>query len=601
MFMMRRYVFCIIFIHCSLISFSQLTQSKADALLTQLNEFTIDNYVEVREQCNELISFYTKTGEKCKQLNSLIIRSTCESSSGLYKEASATNIEMDRLYKKSKCDSAYLIKILYAKAALKAVLKEPGKSDSIAKRAIGLYNKKWRDEATLIKLYLLRSYGNKSIDLTRPFFEKALELSRQSKNAQMEQKVLINYGSAYAMNGNFESASEYMKLALEVAKREGNLSRLGIIYNNLAGLSSDTEETLKYIDSAIFYAEKTGNLQDHQRYAENKAYFYSLHEDFENGYNQLWVSNVLKDSLLSIKKYEAIADMQEKYEAEKKANEIQALKVEKLSVELNNVKYKRNQIILLIGSLGLLVTLGFLAYNFVNVRRNRNKLAVKNVEISKARKQSDDLLLNILPAEIARELKEKGSAKAKNFDEVSVLFSDFKGFTAASEKLSAQDLVSEINTCFEAFDNIMEKYQIEKIKTIGDAYMAGCGLPVPDAESAKKAVLAGLEMQDFIENRKVEQQKLNLPFFEMRLGIHTGPLVAGIVGIKKFQYDIWGDTVNTASRLESNGVVGKVNISKTTYDFIADDPAFVFEKRGEIEVKGKGLLEMFFVGLKDRA
>jgi len=198
-------------------------------------------------------------------------------------------------------------------------------------------------------------------------------------------------------------------------------------------------------------------------------------------------------------------------------------------------------------------------------------------------------------------LKEKGSAKAKNFDEVSVLFSDFKGFTAASEKLSAQDLVSEINTCFEAFDNIMEKYQIEKIKTIGDAYMAGCGLPVPDAESAKKAVLAGLEMQDFIENRKVEQQKLNLPFFEMRLGIHTGPLVAGIVGIKKFQYDIWGDTVNTASRLESNGVVGKVNISKTTYDFIADDPAFVFEKRGEIEVKGKGLLEMFFVGLKDRA
>ena len=240
------------------------------------------------------------------------------------------------------------------------------------------------------------------------------------------------------------------------------------------------------------------------------------------------------------------------------------------------------------GGLAILLLAGGIYSRLRYVRRSKATLQVE-------KDRSENLLLNILPADIAAELKEKGRADARDFELVSILFTDFKGFTAASEKLSAQDLVSEINNCFEAFDGIMGKYGIEKIKTIGDAYMAAGGLPVPTDDSVKNTVLAALEMQDFISKRKVELDAQGKPCFEMRVGVHTGPVVAGIVGVKKFQYDIWGDTVNTASRMESSGEVGKVNISESTYKLVKDDAHFVFESRGKIAAKGKGELEMYFV------
>jgi adenylate cyclase len=156
-------------------------------------------------------------------------------------------------------------------------------------------------------------------------------------------------------------------------------------------------------------------------------------------------------------------------------------------------------------------------------------------------------------------------------------------------------LVAEINVCFKAFDLIMEKYQVEKIKTIGDAYMAAGGLPVPNDKSVKNTVLSAIEIQGFIAKRKAKNDALNKPAFEMRVGIHTGPIVAGIVGVKKFAYDIWGDAVNTASRMESSGAVGQVNVSQSTYESLKDDNQFKFESRGKIEAKGKGEMEMYFV------
>ena len=219
----------------------------------------------------------------------------------------------------------------------------------------------------------------------------------------------------------------------------------------------------------------------------------------------------------------------------------------------------------------------------------------RTAELRHEKERSDQLLLNILPHEVAEELKDSGEAAAKHFDVVTILFTDFKGFTEASEKMSPQELVAELNTCFKAFDGIITTRGIEKIKTIGDAYMCASGLPDPKTSSPADVVHAALEMQAFMTSRKVERDAQGLPAFEMRVGIHTGPVVAGIVGVKKFQYDIWGDTVNTASRMESSGQVGQVNISESTHALVKNDPGFAFSPRGKVQAKGKGELEMYFV------
>ena len=218
---------------------------------------------------------------------------------------------------------------------------------------------------------------------------------------------------------------------------------------------------------------------------------------------------------------------------------------------------------------------------------------IRTAEVISEKKKSDDLLLNILPEEVAEELKAKGSADAKQFDEVTVMFTDFKGFTKISEKLTPSELVAEIHTCFKAFDNIITKYNIEKIKTIGDSYMCAGGLPVANTTNAVDVVNAAIEIQQFMQQHLQQRKNENKEPFELRTGVHTGPVVAGIVGVKKFAYDIWGDTVNTASRMESSGEAGKVNISETTYELVKDE--FNCVHRGKIEAKGKGELDMYYV------
>ncbi len=249
--------------------------------------------------------------------------------------------------------------------------------------------------------------------------------------------------------------------------------------------------------------------------------------------------------------------------------------------------------LLYMGATGFLVI-----YSLANSRRTANRQSglifrTEKELILKEKEKSDYLLLNILPEQVAHELKEEGRASPRHFERISVLFTDFKGFTNIAERLTPEELVEELDTCFRHFDEIIERYGLEKIKTIGDAYMCAGGLPRNNRTHAVDCVLAGLEIQNFMQEQKREKHAQGRMYWELRLGINTGDVVAGVVGKKKFAYDIWGDTVNTASRMESSGVPGHVNISEATYEEVKD--FFVCQYRGEIAAKNKGQVRMYFV------
>ena len=217
--------------------------------------------------------------------------------------------------------------------------------------------------------------------------------------------------------------------------------------------------------------------------------------------------------------------------------------------------------------------------------------------IETQKKKSDELLLNILPFETAEQLKKKGFAKSKKYKLVTILFTDFKDFSKLTGVMDSQELVEELNVYIQKFDEIIEGHYIEKIKTMGDAFMCAGGLPLRNRSNHIDVTLAGLEIQKFMKDYAQEKRKNNETAWELRLGIHTGEVIAGVIGKKKFAYDIWGDAVNKASRMEQSGEVGKVNVSGDTYEYIKD--YFDCTYRGKIEVKNNVELDMYFVnGLK---
>lgn len=240
----------------------------------------------------------------------------------------------------------------------------------------------------------------------------------------------------------------------------------------------------------------------------------------------------------------------------------------------------------------LLVAAGS-AFSYFRARQNAILLREKNKIIREEQQRSDNLLLNILPGLVADELKQKGRTNARFFEDVSVLFADFVGFSKIAEQLSPQQLVTELDTCFQAFDEIISKHGLEKIKTIGDAYMCAGGLPNGGGSQLRAMVMAAKEMQQWLHEWNSARDKQNQPRFDARIGIHSGPVVAGVVGSRKFAFDIWGDTVNIAARVEQAGEGGKINISGEAYAIV--NQFFPCHYRGKIAVKNKGEIDMYFV------
>lgn len=438
-------------------------------------------------------------------------------------------------------------------------------------------------------------WGQKNFDKALEVNQRALELYQELGNTKGVADILSSNGAIYLQLGNPELTLENALSALDLYQKMGikagiaeNLVKIGTVYMT----QSNFRMALDYCEKGLKLAEEMGALRTEKEacsclYDANKA----LNRD-NKALLYLERSQAIEDSLNAKETAEKLQQME--FEKIMLQDSIEKAEEARLIEEAHQQEVReKNQVRnILMGSSLLLLLLAGGLYSRWRYMRNAKRV------IEKEKDRSENLLLNILPAEIAEELKEKGRAEARDFDMVSILFTDFKGFTEQSAKLRAAELVNEINHCFEVFDGIMEKYGIEKIKTIGDAYMAASGLPVPSENSVKNTVLAALEMQDFIMERYRAKKARGEVAFQMRVGIHTGPVVAGIVGVKKFQYDIWGDTVNTASRMESSGEVGRVNISQRTFDLIRDAPEFEFEHRGKVEAKGKGEMEMWFVSEK---
>ena len=445
------------------------------------------------------------------------------------------------------------------------------------------------------------------------YYYKAIDILRQSNDSILLASAILNAGDEFLNRKNYDSALVYFQESGKIYEKVNyqigeaySLGNTGMVYANIGNISlaeknineaidilleledyypicvylismcdiymqkEDQKRALAYAMRSLTLARQYG-LKDQISDANKK-----LSELYEQSGNHVEALKYYKDhiayrdSVSNLQTVQNLANLRTNYELSQK------------QVELNLLNQKRkNQRTILISLLIILglttVLLGTLYWYYK--------------AISKETKRSENLLLNILPVEIAKELKQKGKVDAVKFDQVTVLFTDFVEFARSAEHIPPEKLVESIDYYYKGFDEITTKYGLEKIKTVGDSYMCASGLPTISKTHAKSAIMAAKDMIELVN--KALNADDGLSHFEVRIGIHTGPVVAGIVGIKKWQYDIWGDTVNIASRMESTSDPGRINLSETTYQQIKDE--FPCTYRGEIEVKNHGALKMYFL------
>ncbi|WP_353779996.1 adenylate/guanylate cyclase domain-containing protein [Winogradskyella sp. 3972H.M.0a.05] len=448
------------------------------------------------------------------------------------------------------------------------------------------------------------------------YYDEAIVLLRKNKDSINLASALLNAGDEYLNTKQFEKALKNFEesgILFEMIDypigKAYNIGNIGMVYaeqgkheeakNNIYEAITILEGIEDYYAISVYLYAMSDIYQEQQDYSKALDYAYRSF-DVAKTYDlkdQLSEANLRISILLELagNPTEALARYKDHIAYRdsiinvENVQKIANYEVKQKDLEVENLEQKRkNQRIVFWSTIGVLFLIGVLAYELYK----RNKFVRKTNKIIAAEKErSDNLLLNILPEETAQELKDKGSVEAKKFESVTVLFSDFKGFTHYAENLPPEDLVNTVDHYFSEFDLIMEKYNLEKIKTVGDAYMAAGGLPFETEDHANKMILAAREMAEFVAKAKHDDK--TGATFDIRIGINTGPVVAGVVGSKKFAYDIWGDTVNIASRMESNSEPGRINISEETYQHIKSD--FDCEYRGEIAVKNRGQMKMYFV------
>lgn len=395
------------------------------------------------------------------------------------------------------------------------------------------------------------------------YYNKAIEVLGESPDAPFAYNGI---GKIYLRKGNTDEALKYHNQALNLAKKLDVKLRmvesfLGIanVYNKV----SDFKSAIKYYTEAENLASELKSPSNLKDIYQEMSGVYEKAGDFKNAYVYQTRLDKIKDTLFNETTEKKLGALQFEFDLQKKQNEITLLTKDKdlQAISIKRQRFAKNAFMI---GLCLAFTIALLIFRNYRIKVKTHKI------LDQQKNEIENLLLNILPQEVAQELKTTGHATPRHYEKVSVMFTDFKGFTTIADKMPPADLVQELDDCFIAFDGIIEKYNLEKIKTIGDSYMCAGGIPTPDETHVLKIVKAGLEIQEYVaeyNNRRVEK---NLEPWHIRIGIHVGPIVAGVVGKKKYAYDIWGSTVNIASRMESNGEPGKVNISHATYEHIKD-------------------------------
>ena len=396
---------------------------------------------------------------------------------------------------------------------------------------------------------------------------------------------LGNLGMIFAEYGDKLTSEKRINQAIVILEKYEEYYPISSYLNYLSNIyleKRDLQSALAYAQRSLDLASKYG-LKD--QISEANLLLSHIYEALNNSTKALeyYKKHIqYRDSVNNIQAVQEMANLRTDYEVSQKQAEVDLLES---AATIASLRAKR-QTLLLYGVLVMLILVALLAVG--SFRRFRFEKETKKI-IEEEKNRSDQLLLNILPEEIADELKVHGKVKAHRFNSVTVLFTDFKSFSSMAEEISPEKLVESIDYYFQEFDRITDKYGLEKIKTIGDSYMCAGGLPTESERNPFNVVQAAQEMMEFTKSPKPE----GIVQFEMRIGIHTGPIVAGIVGVKKWQYDIWGDTVNIASRMESNSEEGKINISGKTYEIIKDE--FDCEYRGSIEIKNRGIWDMYYL------
>jgi class 3 adenylate cyclase/lipopolysaccharide biosynthesis regulator YciM len=435
------------------------------------------------------------------------------------------------------------------------------------------------------EIYFKKGNYNKAME----YYKKAVDVLKNNPNAPF---ALNGIGKIYRDKGDFDQALKFHNEALQLAQKLDVQQR---VVESLEGLANayekkgDLNTALNYFVRAATLAsdiKSNHNLKD--LYSE-MASTYEKAGDYKSAYLYQTLFGSIKDTLFNESTEKKLGVLQSEFDLQKKQNEIAILTKDK---DLQAISIKRQKFAKNAFMIGLLLafTIALLIYrNYLNKAKTHKILNQQKDEI-------EGLLLNILPKEVAKELQTTGRATPRQYESVSVMFTDFQAFTVIADHMSPDELVAELDACFIAFDGIIEKYQLEKIKTIGDSYMCAGGIPIGDDNHALNMVKAGLEIQQYVADHNSSRIQKGLRPWGARIGIHVGPVIAGVVGKKKYAYDIWGSTVNIASRMESNGEPGRVNISHAVFDLVKDHYACSY--RGKVSAKNIGEIDMYFIEQK---